>query len=131
MKKRILAILIDHIVGTIISLFIFMGFNWESIINPTESNFMRPFETFNTILALGMIYYLLKDTYQGRSVGKRVIGIAVRDFENSSITPGSIRLIIRNITTFLWPIELLLLILMRRRIGDIIARTQVTLDFNR
>lgn len=126
MKKRILAILIDHIVGTIISLFIFMGFNWESIINPTEFNFMRPFETFNTILALGMIYYLLKDTYQGRSVGKRVIGIAVRDIENSSITPGSIRLIIRNITTFLWPIELLLLILMRRRIGDIIARTQVT-----
>lgn len=126
MKQRILAILIDHIIGTTISLIIFMAFNWESIINPIDSNFMRPFESFNLVLALGMIYYLLKDTYQGRSLGKRVLRIAVRDIENTSIIPGSLRLIIRNITIFLWPIELLLLILMRRRVGDMIARTQVT-----
>lgn len=93
---------------------------------PTDSNFMRPFETFNTILLLGMIYYFLKDVYQGRSVGKRVLRIAVRDIEDTSKKPGSIRLIIRNVTVFLWPVELLLLILMGRRIGDIIAKTQVT-----
>jgi uncharacterized RDD family membrane protein YckC len=87
---------------------------------------MRPFETFNLVLALGMIYYLFKDIYQGRSLGKRVLGIAVRDNENSSLIPGSLRLITRNLTIFLWPIELLLLILMRRRIGDIIAKTQIT-----
>lgn len=126
MKQRILAILIDHIVGSIIYLFIFLAFNWESIIYPTDSNFMRPFETFYSILALGMIYFLLKDIYQGRSIGKRVLGIAVRDIGNPSAKPGTLRLVVRNITVILWPVELLLLILKRRRIGDIIARTQVT-----
>lgn len=56
-----------------------MAFNIESIIYPTDSNFMRPFETCNTVLALGMIYYLLKDIYQGRSLGKRALRIAVKD----------------------------------------------------
>lgn len=125
MKQRILAFLIDHLIGTLIFGIVFMATNWNSIVNPTDSNFMKPFETFNIILVIGMIYYLLKDIYQGRSIGKRVSGIAVRDVDHSNVTPGILRLLIRNITIFLWPIELIILVLTQRRIGDLLARTQI------
>jgi len=125
MIQRFLAFLIDHLIGCFIMGIIFWTVNWDSFVNPTDSNFMRPFETFNSVLAFGMIYYLLKDIRGGKSIGKRVLKIAVRDITNSDIIPGTFRLIIRNITTIIWPIELILIILAQRKLGDKIARTQV------
>ncbi len=125
MQERLLAILIDHIVGSLIFGIIFFSINLDSFINPTEANLMKPFETFNTILGFGMIYYLLKDIFRGRSIGKKLFGLRVTDKDNKNIVPGALRLIIRNITILFWPIELLVLVLMRRRLGDIIAKTDV------
>jgi uncharacterized RDD family membrane protein YckC len=125
MQKRLLAILIDHIVGSLIFGIIFFSINLDSFINPTESNSMKPFETFNTILGFGMIYYLLKDIFKGRSIGKRLFGLRVIDKNNNNNVPGIIRLMLRNLTILIWPIELLMLITTKRRIGDIIAKTNV------
>lgn len=123
--QRILAFLIDHLIGCCIMGVIFWTVNWDSILISTDSNIMRPFETFYSVLAFGMIYYLLKDIRGGISIGKRVLKIAVRDITNSDIIPGIFRLIIRNITTIIWPIELILVVLAQRKLGDKIARTQV------
>lgn len=125
MKQRITAILIDHIIGTLIVGVIFISINWDTMINPIDSNFSRPFETFNLVMTLGIIYYLLKDIYRGRSIGKRFVGIAIRDIENSNNIPGIIRLIIRNLTVLIWPFELIIMLLTNRRIGDRIAKTIV------
>lgn len=125
MQKRLLAILIDHILGTVIFGIIFFSINLDSFIDPTESNSMKPFETFNTIIGFGMIYYLLKDIFKGRSIGKRLIGLRVVDINNTNDVPGKIRLVVRNITVLIWPIELLILIFKHRRIGDIITKTNV------
>jgi uncharacterized RDD family membrane protein YckC len=125
MQQRILAILIDHVVGTMIFGILFLTVNFDSFFNPTDSNVMKPFETFNAILGFGMIYYLLKDLYKGRSIGKRLMGLVVTDNNNNRTIPGVTRLITRNITVLIWPIELIALILKRRRIGDLIAKTNV------
>jgi uncharacterized RDD family membrane protein YckC len=125
MQQRLLAIFIDHVVGTIIFGILFFVVNFGSFVNPTDSNLMEPFETFNTILGFGMIYYLLKDLYKGRSIGKRFMGLVVTDNNNKSAIPRMNRLIIRNVTVLIWPIEIIVLILKRRRLGDIIAQTDV------
>ncbi|RAV20733.1 hypothetical protein DQG23_14605 [Paenibacillus contaminans] len=111
--------------GTLIFGILFLAINWDSIIAPTETNFMKPFDTFYEVLAIGMVYYLLKDIYKGRSFGKRLLGIGVRDLDNDSVTPGAFRLLVRNVTIILWPIEIFLLVVSQRRLGDIIAKTNV------
>ncbi|RIX52786.1 hypothetical protein D3P08_12340 [Paenibacillus nanensis] len=125
MQQRLVAILLDHVVGTLMFGILFFAVNMNSFIHPTDSNAMIPFESFNTVLGFGILYYLLKDLYKGRSIGKRIMGLVVTDENNNEAIPGAIRLITRNITVLIWPIELITLILMRRRIGDLIAKTNV------
>jgi uncharacterized RDD family membrane protein YckC len=73
------------------------------------------------ILAAGM---LLRDGYKGRSLGKQMLGLRV-------VTPsgdrcGWWRSVFRNIALVLMPIEVVLVLRGRPRIGDRIARTTVT-----
>lgn len=51
--------------------------------------------------------------------------IAVRDLSNPKQIPGKTKLILRNITLILWPIEIILLLLLKKRIGDMISSTCV------
>ena len=73
------------------------------------------------ILGLGM---LLRDGYKGRSLGKQMLGLRV-------VTPtgdrcGWGRSVLRNIALLLFPVEVVLVLRGRARIGDRIARTSVT-----
>jgi uncharacterized RDD family membrane protein YckC len=73
------------------------------------------------ILGLGM---LLRDGYRGRSLGKQMLGLRV-------VTPngdgcGWGRSVLRNIALVLFPIEVVLVLRGRARIGDRLARTSVT-----
>lgn len=77
-------------------------------------------------IALGilMIGMLIRDGYRGRSLGKQMLGLRL-------ITPrgegcGWFRSIIRNAALILFPIELILVLRGKARIGDRIARTTVT-----
>ena len=73
------------------------------------------------IVAAGM---LLRDGYKGRSLGKQMLGLRV-------VTPsgdgcGWWRSIARNLALVLFPIEVVLVLRGRARLGDRIARTTVT-----
>ncbi len=73
------------------------------------------------ILAIAM---LLRDGYRGRSLGKQMLGLRL-------VTPrgdgcGYFRSLLRNAALILFPIELILVLRGRARIGDRIARTAVT-----
>ncbi|MFD0675192.1 RDD family protein [Cohnella sp. GCM10027633] len=125
MKDRILAFLIDHIIGTIIFGIVFVLINLNSFIAPTNENINSRFESFNFVLAIGMIFYFLRDVFEGRSPGKRVLGIAVRGKEDSDRVPGKFHLILRNITLIIWPIELIILVIKGQRIGEMISKTQI------
>jgi uncharacterized RDD family membrane protein YckC len=67
----------------------------------------------------------MKDLFGGRSFGKRFFRLAVRDANNLNNTPTKSRLFIRNITLLIWPLEFIYYLINNKRIGDLIAKTQV------
>jgi len=77
-------------------------------------------------VALGIVFIamLIRDGYRGRSIGKQLLGLRV-------LTPagegcGWTRSIIRNALLILFPIELVLVLRGKPRIGDRVARTTIT-----
>ncbi|MEO8033538.1 MAG: RDD family protein, partial [Acidobacteriota bacterium] len=80
-------------------------------------------------VALGIlaVYILLRDGYQGRSIGKHMLGLRL-------LTPGArpcgwVRSVVRNIPLLIpgWNLlEAVLVLAGRNRTGDRIARTAVT-----
>lgn len=73
------------------------------------------------ILAVGM---LLRDGYRGRSLGKQMLGLRVMTPAGEGC--GWWRSVLRNLALLLFPIEIVLVLRGRPRIGDRIARTTVT-----
>jgi len=73
------------------------------------------------VLVLGM---LVRDGWRGRSVGKQMLGLRL-------ITPrgdgcGWLRSMVRNALLILFPIEMILVLRGKPRLGDRVARTVVT-----
>jgi len=115
--KRIKAFLIDHIIYSIILV------GPSTLLIPSD-NFFSAFPIF---MIIAFIAYAFKDIFNGRSVGKRILGLYVRNHDDFAKTPRYYYLIIRNLFLFLWPVELILLLIDRdsRRLGDKLAKTQV------
>ncbi|MCL2618736.1 MAG: cytochrome c oxidase assembly factor Coa1 family protein [Defluviitaleaceae bacterium] len=109
-ERRLLAFVIDHICITIVAMFSF----WI-----LEGFFMAGL--------VGVLLYLCKDVTGGASIGKRVVGLAVRYSEEPDTVPEVPALMLRNIFSFLWPLELLMIMFSRnkRKIGDNLAGTDV------
>lgn len=85
----------------------------------------RVWESALALFALGM---LLRDTYRGRSPGKRLLGLVIETPAGTGC--GPVRSIIRNLPLLVpgWNLlEVLLLLFSRRsrRTGDFLARTSV------
>ena len=73
------------------------------------------------VLVVGM---LLRDGYHGRSLGKQLLGLRVVTPRGNGCGWG--RSIVRNALLVLFPIEMVLVLRGRPRLGDRIARTVVT-----
>jgi uncharacterized RDD family membrane protein YckC len=72
-----------------------------------------------------LVCYLNKDFVNGRSPAKRLLHLQVLDA--SGRPANELRCFLRNITFFLWPLEVLVLLLrQRRRLGDVLAGTHVS-----
>jgi len=124
-KRRIAALLIDHFVMTFLIISIvfialgpdFMDANSAGKMSATMLGVMLP----------GFFLYLAKDSIQGISLGKWVLGIMVRDESDPMVTPSFGRLLIRNLFLLIWPVEFIVLITNNRkmRLGDKTAKTIV------
>lgn len=115
MNKRILAFFIDVFVAMILLfvLGLLSNINFPLIMG----------KIYAVILIISTFSLYLKDIFRGQSIGKRILKIKVVDFDYNS--PNVLQLILRNITLFIWPVEALLFLLDRPRIGDRIAKTKV------
>ncbi|WP_239616837.1 RDD family protein [Cohnella mopanensis] len=123
--RRLGAFFIDHIIFSfliVIVAFLFMNFD--------NFDFSSTFIRMIMCMVAAFILYCCKDIINGRSLGKRMFGLAVRD-DNFNI-PKISKLILRNIFTFLWPVELLLILVskQKRKIGDRLVHTDVYLVNN-
>ncbi len=119
--KRIVAFIIDHAIISFITLipFFLLAKDFASIEN---FNVFMP-----VVMLIALVVYAFKDIFKGRSIGKRIVGLYVRDYVDPAKTPDLIKLIIRNLLVFIWPVEFFILIKDKdgRRLGDKLAKTQV------
>lgn len=77
------------------------------------------------IIAFTLFLFFIKDIFYGRSLGKRITGLSVKNISSINKTK-EVYFVIRNITLIIWPIDILLLMLMpSRKLGDMIANTIV------
>lgn len=120
LKSRILSILIDLI-----------GFGVTAII--LIKIFFLVFSNhfieikFSIFLALIITFVQTKDIISGKSFGKRVTGLVVKD-ANTGKDANEIQAFIRNLTLVVFPLELYFIFLAQltsRRLGDVIANTVV------
>ncbi|AGA59275.1 MAG: RDD family protein [Thermobacillus sp.] len=121
MLKRLVAYFIDHTLvclmfGPVLALWL--------ILNPDVN-----FETAQSVMYLAMIpaiaLLLLRDCLNGRSPGKRLLKLRVVDADRGTM-PEQRRLILRNVTLLILPVDLLVFLISRgRRIGDFLSGTQV------
>lgn len=73
------------------------------------------------VLVLGM---LLRDGWRGRSIGKQLLGLRLMTPRGEGC--GWFRSVVRNAFLALFPIETLLVLRGKARLGDRVARTAVT-----
>jgi uncharacterized RDD family membrane protein YckC len=78
-------------------------------------------------LSLAFALYLLKDCFRGRSLGKWFMGIVVLENDQIHKRPSVFKLVVRNLFTYIWPMELILLLGSeeKTKLGDRIAKTEV------
>ena len=119
-EKRCVAFLIDHVILSIIMTIGLFGFAWDLLQTAFEL-------TFLVVMLVIFMFYFSKDIVGGASIGKRVMGLAVRSNDNADLTPSYLLLFLRNIPIVVWPIEAIALLCSDnyRRIGDKLAGTAV------
>lgn len=115
MQKRVLSIILDYIIILVLSspfYYIFLKINGS-----VES-------AGNYYMYIVMIILVIKDLiFRNASIAKKIMKLEVRK-EDGSI-PSMLTLILRNLTFIIWPIEILLILLKKDRIGDKIFHTKV------
>ncbi len=77
-------------------------FHFLFVFNATDPNIVSK---MNLIMYPILFIYFFKDSFEGRSIGKRVMKIAVRENGEIDITPKVWQLFLRNVTLLIWPVE--------------------------
>jgi uncharacterized RDD family membrane protein YckC len=119
-RRRLGAFLIDHTIFSFVFVFVF------SLLSKQDNEFLLLLSIISA-LVITFFVYGFRDIISGQSIGKRVLGIGVRDISDNFTVPPASRLFLRQIFTFMWPIEFLVLVFSskNRKIGDKIAGTGV------
>lgn len=123
-RRRIFAFMIDHAILSLLAGmggFMALGKHWDLV--PMG----RMMTGFGTTMILVMTVYALKDSFSGMSPGRFVLGIAVRNQDDPTACPSVMRLALRNLSNFIWPVEFFVLAFSKdkRRLGDRATRTVV------
>ena len=130
-KRRIAAFLIDHILLTFLMVgIVFIALGPSLMDDFAESAFGS---VATVVMFFGMLIYFAKDSINGISIGKWIMGIAVRDVDDATKVPSFGKLFMRNLFVIIWFIEFLVLAgsLQKRRLGDKVAKTIVIKNQNK
>lgn len=136
--KRLASMLLDHFLTCFILIVPIILFLSLTDIPFGKGSPMPP--GFQFVFLGLMVLYFLKDSFNGRSIAKRVTKLQVVDIRTgNSASVG--KCFIRNLTVIIWPIEVIIILFSpHRRLGDFIAGTKVvnygsseipTFDFER
>ncbi|MHC5201766.1 RDD family protein [Myroides sp. LJL119] len=123
--KRLFAFLIDFLLA--LCLYLILCYAFILLGNPSWVNFLLE-NGWGFLLSLAGILLILifKDLIKQRSPGKWIMGLKIVD-KNTLSEVDSARLILRNLGTFVWPVELLFWLVSSQnvKIGGIKTSTMV------
>jgi uncharacterized RDD family membrane protein YckC len=136
LRKRCRAFWIDFLVYCIILSVVFTAlflliFDFKAVVNSAADDerpiFLDSFKHFVVAIQISFFLFLLKDALNGKSIGKKIMGLAVRDSRDYNKTPNILILFLRNIFLILWPVELIIIFIDKKnqRLGDIILGATV------
>lgn len=130
-KRRIAAFLIDHFTMTffiVAIVFLTLGTDFMD-----ENNFNNLTTKMLPTMIIGFLLYFAKDSIKGISPGKWIMGIMVRDDNNSTEVPSFGRLFIRNLFLIIWPVEFIVLASSheKKRLGDKTSKAIVVKNPNK
>jgi len=126
--SRLVSMLLDHVIMSIIAVVFFIpqmisafsGF--ETSHEPMQFNDGTSFY----LSLIGLALYFCKDSFNGRSIAKRIFKLQVVD-NNTGEAASPLRCLVRNLLCIVWPIEVLVTFGdTGRRLGDRLAGTRVT-----
>ncbi len=78
------------------------------------------------ILTADIAALLFRDIIDGRSLGKRIMGI--KTVGQNGRPPKPRQVLVRDLLSYIWPVEAIALFVTGKRIADIILKTDVTLS---
>lgn len=127
-SRRILACVIDALVFGIITTISFFIVAFLIFRCNMDEQIL-----FNLWSYLLIILFIFRDSI-GIGFGKRFMGIVVKSTKIDDRSQRELeygiagwrKMLLRNITILIWPIELLVLITNEKRLGDMLAKTVVT-----
>lgn len=125
--KRLLALIIDIVVWTLLLTAVFLGLYGMSFSDSDGYQIRYSGKTYAPFVLIGSVMFLAKDCINGISLGKWMVGIRVRNEHDPTSTPSVIKLFLRNIPLIVWPLEVFALYINpdKQRFGDIMAKTIV------
>lgn len=71
--------------------------------------------------------FFCKDGFTGQSLGEKIFGLRVVH-DNRQVAP--LRAFVRNIFYVIWPLELIILVVAKKRIGDVVSKCKVVYTIN-
>jgi uncharacterized RDD family membrane protein YckC len=120
--KRILAGFIDFIICAILQAFLLFVFIIYPMLQKTNQNDVVLKNIYITFLSV--LFLIIRDILGKHSLGKYLTKIKIIDrVTGSNVSP--LRRLLRNLTWLLGPIEILFFFIKGKRIGDLIAKTDV------
>lgn len=119
-KERLIAFGIDYLL-----LITFQGIVGQILMLNTDNSNLVNMILFLTLITSVIMF--CKDLIKGQSIGKRIMKIAVVNADDLTICSNPFKLILRNITLPLWPIEAILFLSSENgvRLGDKLTNTTV------
>ena len=123
--KRLVAGIIDFLITCVIQA-IFMGlFLIKPLLNNADNIYI-----FNimarqlTITYFSMMYMVIRDILGNKSIGKRIFKLKIVN-KNNGEEAGFVKRFLRNITWLLGPIDIIVFLISKERLGDKIVGTNV------
>ncbi|WP_196890033.1 RDD family protein [Aureivirga sp. CE67] len=124
-KRRIVAFTIDHFI--IISILMTIIFSIIGFDNASQLDVFKKLGSLVFVFILAIVLYLIKDGYNGTSIGKWIMGIKIRRMDDLEKAPSFGQTVVRNLLIVIWPIEFIYFASneKKQRIGDVLAKTVV------
>ncbi|MCM3748089.1 RDD family protein [Paenibacillus pasadenensis] len=107
------------------ALLFLLGWRFMFSLDHTDESFYLLERLFYYLTGMGLVLVIFKDSYAGRSFGKRIMKLAIKDSNDFGKRPSSWRRIARNITLIFWPLDFIIMLITGTRIGEKWTKTWV------